>query len=294
MCENHEKLSFCNTCGEIKKAEEFNVLKSGKLKRRCKRCEVVFKKEIKAHRNVPCFSNIFDTDKGKSKLCKECSRVLTLNHFHKQGTLNKKLEPLYCTTCKECERKTVNIKRDNLRKLGQYPKLPQLEVFLPLEKLKCKRCCKIKDVESFSISRCNSTGRHHYCRGCQSKISKAAYDRKKAGISLRERYKPIVIYEKVCTVCKALKSTKEFAKCRRNKDGYHGICNSCHNIKYPRGIRKGSSYTSEAVTEAYVLKLLKEKGFTKPTREMIDIQIMTVLLRREARKQLKEEANANN
>jgi hypothetical protein len=84
-------------------------------------------------------------------------------------------------------------------------------------KKKCKGCNINKLVDKFGPFKTSKDGYSYYCKECQNKISKAYSDEYSYSIEINLR----------CDVCNITKSSLNFNKNRRKKNGYSDICKEC-------------------------------------------------------------------
>lgn len=266
----------CTTCNETKSLSAFSNSRKGLHSSKCKVCTNIAAEIRRRSRGQRALSypSIITEGSAKFKICKKCKCLLPVESFYLLNKGRKGLHASYCKTCQSIDSHESYLRR--LKRLENYEPLP-------VAHLKCARCKCYKSTLDFHKNKSSMSGFATYCKDC---------------IKLRKNDVKVSLAKvKICKVCHKELHSRKFNKALNSKDGLANVCKSCYNASRDRSKEKkyrSKSNRVEIVSNGYINFLLAAKGFTKPTREMIDIQIMTVLLRREARKQRKEEANANN
>ncbi|WP_448680016.1 hypothetical protein [Pseudomonas nicosulfuronedens] len=137
------------------------------------------------------------------------------------------------------------------------------EQSIPAERV-CTKCSALKLLKEFNKSSRGKYGRSARCRDCDkiyaqqnsariNEMSLARYHRNQEPIRLEKR-KALRLRldsdEKTCGMCRAIKSKKEFAKCKSTIDGYRSRCKSCSNEVNKR-YREENPDKSRASTKAW-------------------------------------------
>ena len=105
----------------------------------------------------------------KSKLCKKCGKIKSVEDFRKQMASADNLFP-WCKSCK--------IKYNQERKL--------LSKKIPIKK-KCRKCGTIKNKNEFYKSPLTTDGLRSYCKQCDNKTNNSWYERNKYKKQLKNK-----------------------------------------------------------------------------------------------------------
>lgn len=103
---------------------------------------------------------------------------------------------------------------------------------------KCTKCKETKDETEFYKNKKTKDGLHKWCKICHSTGMKITY--KKTQLNNLNSYSPALI--KTCSKCNIEKSSCEFSKATRAKDGLFSWCKKCvSDINKQKTINKGAS-----------------------------------------------------
>jgi len=191
-----EQVKMCCTCREEKPLTEFNANKGNKdgLERRCKLCRknIVMNNRIAKEK----------IETPISKICPQCKEDKLSSEYYKNINRQDKLNNI----CKDCTRK-MN------QKIIDMPKIE-------IETKKCSTCNTTKTIENFHKRQKSFDGYSGVCKSCTNE----RMNKKKIENNSLPK---IVIETKECSKCEIVKNKEEFFKCKRNLDGYNGVCKSC-------------------------------------------------------------------
>jgi len=135
------------------------------------------------------------------KICKKCGEEKNESEFNKSKQSKDGLN----NKCKECDNKERKIYRDNnIEKVREYKK---------------KYYNKNKIIILESYKKKIEENKEHYLLRCKKNREKIKTSEK------------IIIYSKVCTICKNNKDINDFNKCNSNKDGFNYVCRECQKIQ---------------------------------------------------------------
>ena len=155
---------------------------------------------------------------NQTKQCSKCKEIKQLDEFAKRKNGADGLR----NQCRKCR----NISKVLLKNGGIPKKLREAK---ELEKLRlkkenkryCNKCKEIKELDDFYRHSANKDGIGDICKACC--------------ILNRERYEKLPMDEapeiKKCGKCGIVKSSSEFHKTQRNKDGLRGSCRDCRKIE---------------------------------------------------------------
>lgn len=152
------------------------------------------------------------------KECRQCHRILSLDHFRKNRRRKGGIDNL-CNTCYK-ERQNKYIARWNTKKKEQEA---DVNLFQSFEKT-CTACQRTLPHSMFYTKKCSKNGYTSACKDCVRKKSNEYLRRVKS-------QPKIIPKEKVCHACKQLFPASAFNRSLHTPDGLYIYCKSCCNKK---------------------------------------------------------------
>ncbi|MCT2588711.1 endonuclease VII domain-containing protein [Streptomyces sp. N2-109] len=125
------------------------------------------------------------------KRCSRCKRTLPYDDFGRNRTMRDGLQG-YCRACfSEYYRERQEAKGRSVR----------VRVAVPRGHKRCPACAEVKPHAQWERNKTSSDGWASYCRSCRAERNRAAYFRRKYGLTEAERDDLVAGQMGVCPIC---------------------------------------------------------------------------------------------
>jgi len=160
-----------------------------------------------------------------SKFCPKCKLSKSVDNFWKQTRTKNGL--YFC--CRECGAKILKDRFHKNKEKIKERNFERIKSGLTPKTKICPKCKEVKSANQFRQSLYDKSGLSSYCKKCEQAraiISSSLHKEKN-----KSKNQNLVERTLRCSICKQLKSSHLFYKCRSEKNGYSYTCKACIVIR---------------------------------------------------------------